>query len=363
MKKWIVGALILCLSISFTGCFKSDADDSTKEEAFKTVEMEVTRLKVSDKTLVYSGVVKAEVEKSLSFKLSGRVEELLVKEGESVEIGQVLGTLDTTDLELQVNSTRSQLLAAEKEIAIKKESYDFNTDEYKKGKTLYDAGVISKTALDAKSLSYEQARLSYEISKDSYNRLESEKSRLNTFVSEGAIKADHYGIIDQILIEESEFVSPGQPVFLMSSNEKIVATYVTGADRRKMETGQNVNLIIDEAKLRGTIGFIDDAADTKTHSFRVEILVEDPLITNGSIANIEFVVGQHTGIWIPIQSIQSTTIDFVYLINEDRATKRAIEILEVKGDEVLVEGLEVGEKIVVSGMKSLIEGMLVKARE
>lgn len=363
MKKILLGALIMCLSIGLTGCFKSDANDTKKEEAFKTVRVEVARLKVSDQVLTYSGVVRSEVEKRLSFKSSGRVEKMLVKEGDVVEKGQVLGILDTRDLELQVNSTSSQLLASEKEIAIKKESYDFNADDYNKAKTLYDAGIISKTALDSKSLAHEQARLTYEISKDSYNRLESEKSRLNSFLSDGQVKADQKGRIDQILIEESEFVSPGQPVFLMSSNEKKVTTYVTGADRRQMEIGQDVNLIIDGANLSGLINFIDDSADTKTHSFRVEISIDDSFVTNGSVAGVEFVVGERNGIWIPIQSIQSTTIDFVYLIEEDRASKRAIEILEVKGDDVLINGLEAGEKVVVSGMKSLIEGMLVKASE
>jgi len=249
MKKWILGALILSLSMSLTGCFKSDADDSVKEEAFKTVRTEVARLKVSDQTLAYSGVVKAEVEKNLSFKSSGRVEKLVVDEGDTVEPGQVLAILDTTDLELQVMSTGSQLLASEKEIAINKEAYDFNLQEYNNAKTLYDGGVISKTALDAKSLAYEQARLSYEISKDSYNRLTSEKSRLDTFVDDGAIRADQRGIVDQIFIEESEFISPGQPAFILRSEEQMVSTFVTGTDRREMEVNQKVYLVIDGAKL------------------------------------------------------------------------------------------------------------------
>jgi len=363
MKKWILGVLIVSFIISLTGCFRSDADDSVKEEMFKTVKTEIVNVKVSDQTLAYSGIVNAEVEKKLSFKFSGFINKLVVNEGDIVEIGQILAILDTTDLQLQVTSIGSQLQALEKEIVINKETYDFNLQEYNNAKVLYDGGVISKITLDSKSLAYEKTRLVYEISKDNYNKLISERSRLDTNVKECSIRADKRGIIDQILVEESEFVSPGQPAFVLRSEDQMVVTYVTGVDRREIEENQKVILIIDGVELEGKVSFIDDAADSQTYSYRVEIAVNDDYILNGAIANIEFVIGEEIGIWIPIKSIQTTTIDFVYLINKDRSTKQAVKVLKVKGDEVLIEGLVPGDIIVVSGMKSLIEGMLVKASE
>ncbi len=201
------------------------------------------------------------------------------------------------------------------------------------------------------------------MAQDSYRQLQAEKGRLDEMLSEGTLISDQSGIVDDILVEEYEIRSAGAPVISLRSTDQMVVTYVTSGDRNQIEIDQKVKLIVDGQTLEGAILFIDDAADAQTHSYRVEIGFNHTQVTNGSVANIDFVVGQYTGIWIPIQSVQTSTLDFVYLLNEDRAEKRAIEILEVKGDEVLIEGLERGEQLIVSGMKSLIEGMLVKAME
>jgi len=362
MKKMQLLALLLVVTMVFTGCFRSEAEEG-KEEAYKTVETQEVKMRISDRTLKYSGVVKSQVQKNMSFKTSGRVAQILVNEGEYIEAGQAVAILDTTDTRLQVSSISSQLSASQKNVALAKESYDYNASEYNKSKTLHEAGIISSSSFDAATLGYDQAKLSYEMAQDSYNQLQAEKGRLDEMLSEGTLMSDQSGIVDDILVEEYEIRAAGAPVISLRSTDQMVVTHVTSGDRNQIEIDQKVKLIVDGQTLEGAILFIDDAADAQTHSYRVEIGFNHTQVTNGSVANIDFVVGQYTGIWIPIQSVQTSTLDFVYLVNEDRTEKRAIEILEVKGDEVLIEGLERGEQLIVSGMKSLIEGMLVKAME
>lgn len=362
MKKWKLFALLLSVSMVFTGCFKSEADEN-KEEAYKTVKVNEVKMRITDQTLRYSGVVKSKVETKVSFKTSGRVERILVQEGERVEPGQVLAMLDTTDTQLQVQSLGSQFNASQKNIAIAKEAYDYQSSEYNKAKSLHEAGIISNSAFDASSLVYEQAKLSYEMALDSNKQLGAEKGRLEELLSEGTLISEKVGVVDVLLLEESEIAAAGSPVLKLRSGEQMVVTYVSREDQKKMEQGTPVVLNIDEQTLQGTVLYIDDAADAQTHSYRVEIGLTEGSVANGSVGDIDFIVGQFTGTWIPIQSVQTSTIDFVYLVNDGRAVKRTIHILEVKGDEALVEGVERGEHLVVSGMKSLIEGMLVKSVE
>ena len=121
--------------------------------------------------------------------------------------------------------------------------------------------------------------------------------------------------------------------------------------------------MIDNERKEGRVVFIDNVADAQTSTYKVEIEIEEQEVLIGNIVRVEAIIGQVEGIWIPIQCIQSTTIDFVFVIEDGRSSKRSIEVLEIKGDKVLVEGLEVNESLVVSGMKSLVEGMLVKSQE
>ncbi len=113
MKKMQLLALLLGVTMIFTGCFRSEAEEG-KEEAYKTVETQEVKMRISDRTLKYSGVVKSQVQKNMSFKSTGRVAQILVNEGDYIEAGQAVAILDTTDTRLQVSSISSQLSASQK---------------------------------------------------------------------------------------------------------------------------------------------------------------------------------------------------------------------------------------------------------
>lgn len=363
MKKWIVFGSILALSFSLAGCFNDTKSNEKKEETVKTVAVMRVQSKIADESLEYPGMIKSDIQKNLSFKISGRLKELNVNEGDFVEAGQILGVIDTQDLESQLAGINSKTGVAQKEIAKAEEAYTYTRNQYDDSKSLYELGTLSKYTLDSLSLAYEQAKLNYEIGQDQMDGLYTEKKRLIRMMDEGSITVDQNWIIDSIRFEESEFVPAGQPAFIVRSDSQMIVIYVTREDQKMLHLGQNIVFESDGVEKNGEITFIDQAADPQTSTYRVEIAFDDSESLNGSIVRVGIVVGESQGIWIPIQSIQATTIDFVYLIKEGRSSKRTIEILKVKGDEVLVAGLEEDEKLIVSGMKSLVEGMLVKAQE
>ena len=363
MKKWIVFGSILVLSFSLTGCFNTTNNDEKKEETIRTVAVMDVQSKVADETLEYPGMIKSDIQKKLSFKLSGRLKQVYVNEGDFVVDGQILGTIDTQDVASQLAGIESKTGVAQKEISKAKEAYNYTKKQYDDSKLLYELGTLSKYTLDSLSLAYEQAKLNVEIGRDNMEGLLTERTRLSRMVEEASIVVDQNWIIDSIEFEESEFVPAGQPTFVVRSDRQMIVIYVTREDQRMLELGQKIVFTIDQVEKEGEITFIDNAADAQSSTYRVEIGFDDDESLNGSIVRVGIVVGESEGIWIPIQSIQATTIDFVYLIKEGRSSKRAVEILKVKGDEVLVAGLEENEQLIVSGMKSLVEGMLVQAQE
>src|SRR5204862_1700972 len=56
-----------------------------------------------------TGKLEAQTKASLAFKMSGRVEKILVKEGAKIEPGDVLAQLDTESLQRQLDEARTQL--------------------------------------------------------------------------------------------------------------------------------------------------------------------------------------------------------------------------------------------------------------
>ncbi len=362
VKKGMFAGMLLIITSVLLGC-SHEAADLPKEAVYKTVGTIVTEKRLEDEILVYTGAIKPDIQKKLSFKTAGRFDQIFINEGDYVEVGTKLGSIDTQDMSMQLKSLGSQSQVANKEILKASEALSYAKDQYDSYKALYEGGAVSKDALDAKSLSYEQAKLNHNITQDNSNRFSSEKTRITMAIKDGTIYADQNGIVSNILFEKSEFIAPGQPVFIMGSSNQKIVIYVTRDDRKVLKVGQKIHYEIDHVKKEGTITFVDEVADAQTSTYKVEIGIEENEVLSGTIVRVEVVVGKSEGIWVPIQCIQSTTIDFVYVIKDGKSSKRTIKVLEMKNDKALVEGLEENEILIVVGMKSLVEGMLVKAQE
>ncbi len=107
--NWII-PLILLVSL-LSGCAPQESDNDENE--IEVITLQRGSLVTS---ITSTGSVSPAAEVVLSFEVTGRVEEVLVRAGEHVQQGQVLARLDTSDLELQVRSTEAALASAQAQL-------------------------------------------------------------------------------------------------------------------------------------------------------------------------------------------------------------------------------------------------------
>jgi RND family efflux transporter MFP subunit len=228
-RKLILPMLILSLALSsaVTGCSSKSEETETTSENANLSAVEVQELKPSsiEKYLTYAGKVEANKSVNVTPKVSGRVQEILVDEGDVVQEGQVLFTIDQSDIQDQIDSLESQLKISEASVSSAEEalrqvqsggqvqtarlqlstavenakksmesaqegvnnanitiqtaksSYDDMAKKYSDYKQMYDGGVITKSDFDAIELGYTQAKNAYEqaqigltTSKNSYEQ-------------------------------------------------------------------------------------------------------------------------------------------------------------------------------------------------
>ena len=62
-----------------------------------------------EQTRRYTGIVRARRSSELAFELVGKIKEVLVDEGQTVQAGQVIATMDTATLQAQQAATLAQL--------------------------------------------------------------------------------------------------------------------------------------------------------------------------------------------------------------------------------------------------------------
>ncbi|MFS0558948.1 biotin/lipoyl-binding protein [Brevibacillus sp. 179-C9.3 HS] len=133
-KKWIIIATVVAVlgGGSYYGYsyFKGDevAEEMPEEKpTFPTAVVERGEVK---KTINSAGTIEAKAREEVKPELSGKVQRLLVKEGQSVKKGDVLFTIDSTDAQLALQKQELAIIRAKKELNEIKDKKDIiNADK------------------------------------------------------------------------------------------------------------------------------------------------------------------------------------------------------------------------------------------
>ncbi|MBK5967349.1 efflux transporter periplasmic adaptor subunit, partial [Thiorhodovibrio winogradskyi] len=182
--------LLICLPL-LSGCSQeAEPEGSPPVRPVKTLVVESPDLGGERN---FPGRVDAEAKAELAFRVPGTVAELMVKEGDRVEKGQVLITLDATDYEIQLRNAQA--------------SFERAQNDFNRAKELVDDGFISRTDFDAKEAEYKNAQAALE--------------RAQQDVEYTQLKASFDGTISQRYVERFEEVQAKQPVLAMQDNNSL----------------------------------------------------------------------------------------------------------------------------------------------
>ncbi len=182
----------------------------------------------------------------LSFVLSGQVKTVDVEEGEIVQKGQPLVTLDTTELEFAVAAAEAVVRGKELEAEIQRfRRKDFTSEGIK-----YSSGPRELIEVADARLAQAQAAL------------ESTEAML----AEGTLVAPYEGTVVNIDVKPGEYVSPGQVVLLLA-NLSILQIETTDLSERNatlVKTGQPATVFVEALgkEFPGTISAISPLAGT-----------------------------------------------------------------------------------------------------
>lgn len=361
MKKIIFVVLIVVMVVSFTAFNKEEAREVTEKS--KTVEVITIKEKNSPVILEYIGIVKSDEVKSIAFKSSGKINKIYVQKGDYVKKSEKLAEIDKDDLRLQLKASKSQLNAAKQDIKKAEDSYKFNKDSFEKIEKLYENNAISKD-------DYEKAKLNLETSEASFNQVKSnyEMAKVDydyklKSINDATITSDIEGYVLDVKYKEGEMVSAGVPVIIFRNDKMIVSTGVTQKDLEKIKIGDEAVIELNATEIKGIISNISQAPDKYTRTYEIEISIDDSDYYLETIVDVKFKVGSESGIWIPLSSILSSSIDYVYVVEDSRAVKKAITIENIRGNLAKVKGLKSGEQLVIKGMKTIKNGALLKVND
>lgn len=194
---------------------------------------------------------------SLSFKRVGYLTLLNVDEGEHFKQGQLLASLDITELTEQKNSNYAQLTQAKREV--------------KRISRLMDEKLASERDMDIATTQVEAMRAAYQIS---YYNLEKSE-----------IYAPFSGIVLARNTELGELQNLGQEALKVAKLEWVVKVALTGQEVSQVHLDQKVQVALNHSGIvEGTISKIPAIANSKSNLFTIEVLLSKLKATAGMIA-------------------------------------------------------------------------------
>lgn len=351
-RKLSFAAFILALSFILSACEEPPQTYVASSRPVKTI---VISEDMAGDTRTFPAVVDAIQKADISFRVDGKVQKILVKEGDEVKKGQVLAELDPIDFEIRLNDRKANYATA-------KANYD-------RARELVEKGAISR-------VDHDDIRAKYHTAKA--NLSAAEQDLLYT-----KLKANFNGNIAKRHVEKFEEVMLSQPVF---SLEDVSALKI------KIDVPENLMIIIktNRGKTRSLHAIFDNIsnqefplsfvesttkADVNTKTFKVTLKMPNPEGYNvlpGMTATVHAEMFPDeslspSAVAVPVSAIISDSQKqaTVWIVNEESMTVSPKKVTPgtMIGNIMQVDGLSAGDRVVVAGAPFLRNNMKVTLLE
>jgi multidrug efflux system membrane fusion protein len=357
---WIPLALAACT-----------AQKAAPPKTLTAVKVRQLDSKSAGRSARYSGSIVAGSRVELSFRTPGYVEALGtikdgattrdLQEGDAVTKGTELARLRPEDTEQHLSSARAALAEA---IASK----SLGARELERAEKLFGSGSISRAELD-------MAKARAQTAGARVQAASARVSEAQTAKGDSRLRAPIDGLILRRSLEAGALVTPGTPVFSIADTRTVKVLFaVADTELEALKVGSKQKVTLEAFRGRdfeGEISRIAPSADPRSHTFEVEVLLDNPKneLRVGMVAALQLPGAQQAALpLVPLTAVvrSATKHDgfavFVVEGSEDApyVRMRDVELQGFVGNAIPVKGgLNEGEQIVVLGAPLLSDGMRV----
>lgn len=306
------------------------------------VEVQLVARGVVARTSTIAGILQPIRIVAVNAQLSGIVLAVKVEEGARVERGQALAELDARELEAQVRGAESSLALA-----------DAN---FRRSEQLRQQQIVTQAEYDRDQAALAAARASLD--------------QLRTRLGYARIVAPTSGVVTEKRVEAGDAVSTQTRLFTIADVSTLVTrVQVSELEVRSLRAGDRVHLTVDALAGEGvdaTIRRIFPAADSATRLVPVEIALTGSVLDRlrpGYTVRAVFLLDRRTdALLIPSRAVSGPVgARAAYVVAAGLVERRTVRVgPDLDGQTEVIEGLAVGDSVIVSGSAMLREG--AKAR-
>lgn len=348
-------SLFSLLTTILFSCSGNKTKDATRLPAVAATVNQVAEAN-SSKYVSASGKIEAENSANVSTRMMGYITSIKVKTGQKVSKGQLLATVNNTDLQAK----RAQ---AEAGITQATAAYNSAKKDYDRFVVLLGQKSASQKEMDNVATQFEMAKAGLEAAKQMKNEVMAQFSYAN-------ITAPFSGTITNTFVKEGDMANPGMPLMSLEGNTKLQAiVMVSESEISQIKNGMAADIMVKsiDKSFKGNVIEVSSSAKNTGGQYIVKLSLENAneSILSGMFANVVFpveksnVTAKNRMILVPRKAIiNQGQLNGIYTVNNDRiAVLRWLRLGKTFGDQVeVLSGLSAGENYIIEAQSKLYNG-------
>src|SRR5215813_1201421 len=290
-------------------------------------------------------------------QVEGFVRQIMVMAGDRVHVGQPLVQIDPEKQQATVSATQSQRASREADL-------EFARQQLARMQKLFDAGAVSRAELEQAETAVKTAQAQLEA--------------VNSQIRENEVQLQYYrvtapadGIVGDIEVRQGDRVTPSTLITTIDAPEGLEAYINVPLERAtSLRPGLAVEVLdtAGDVIASNPITFIAPRADDVTQSILVKatLRTRPPGIRVQQYVRARIVWSNEPTIAVPVIAVNRISGQYFVFVAEQGqggivARQKPVTVGDLIGDSYIVHGgIKEGEKVIVSNIQKLQDGVPVK---
>jgi RND family efflux transporter MFP subunit len=352
-------------SVSLAACSGNESKQPIQQEAPVMVQVSNAGGTAAAGMIEASGQVEAIRSANISTRVMGYITSIQVKAGDKVRAGQVLFSVNSSDVQAKKAQTDAMIAQADAALQSAQKDYDRYT-------ALFKQQSASAKELDAMTLQYQSAKASAAAAR-------AMRSEVTAQLAYTTVVAPFSGTVTQKLAEAGSMATPGMPVLTIEQEGGLqVSASIPESQIASVKTGDEATMTIESAnkKITGKVTQVNPSSQFTGGQYIVKIALpsaDSKQLYAGMYVHLQLAAKNNgipkasdsANVMIPVKAlINRDQLTGVYTVSsQNTALLRWLRLGPVSGDQVeVLSGLTKNEPFIVSAEGKLYNGVPVKIK-
>ncbi|MBK7685850.1 MAG: efflux RND transporter periplasmic adaptor subunit [Rhodocyclaceae bacterium] len=320
---------------------------------FAAGDVATVNIQAIERTVAISGSLTPLTQSLVKSTVPGQVKKVLVREGQTVKVGDIVAEIDTTDLRARLDAAQADHEERRSRLTIAARNRDTN-------QALLKQNFISQNA-------YDQTQSTYQGSDAAVRWADAQVRMATKAMNDAVVRSPIAGVVAKRMVNGGERITPDAPIVNIVDLTRLeLEASIPASDVPSVLLGQTVRFRVDgfgERQFEGKVERINPVAEPGSRAIKLFVAVPNPdnslkggMFAEGVVALSQTVASPV----IPFSAVfEEAGQSYVFSIEDGKLAKRAVSVGqkdEVSGLVAVKSGLNEGVSVVRIRMTGLKVG-------